>query len=525
MTLLTPAFDAYGVQAPAELPAALVTPQNVSVLRIATYPYGSAATRDLAGAAVFYPPGILSDIAVEQAALDAIGVGGVLALSIGEVALSDADGFAADLDRYDTAVGRAATVRVVESRVPQATDLGTHILDAGTVFTGVVRGVARAGGLQSRIALADLTDRLNTPLQPTLYTGAGGTEGGSEIAGRPKPVCLGQCFNVPATFLGNVDLGVGSLPTYQVHWRAVEAIDAVRIRGVTQTLVGGTPTIGQARAFIASGLFQLGSSPDGEVRADVRGDNVGGFFSSTAGVLQRLLTSLGAQYAAEEIDAVSIAQAETDLPGAIGFYQAADVISAAQAVQTICAGSGAVVAGGRAGQVRLFDPVATGTPQFTLPMEWIIEAEPVPLPAQIKPLPIAARVAWGRNWGPFTGAAASVAAADRQRLESGDAPLARVAAPGNQARVALQRTLDLPGLYYAQTDATARATVLAAWLDAGPRAIRIVTDRYLGQVELGHIGRVTYPAYGLAAGFTGVVMGWREAFGGRRLEVTLLGAG
>ena len=409
--------------------------------------------------------------------------------------------------------------------VPQATDLGTHWLDAPTVFAGTVRAVRRTGGQRARLSIGDMTDRLNVALQPTLYAGSGGTEGGDEVKGRPKPVCLGQCFNVPGVFLGNIDLGAGSLPTYQVHWRAVEAIDAVRIRGVTQTLVGGTPTTGQARVFVASGMFQLGASPDGEVRADVRGDNAGSFVSSTPAVLERLLTSLGAQYAAAEVDAVVLAEAEIDLPGAIGFFQGPDPVSAAQAVQTICAGSGCVVAGGRTGQIRIFDPIVTGTPQFDLAPEWVIEAEPVALPAALAPLPIAVRIGWGRNWGPHTGVAGSVAAADRLRLEGAEVPLSRVACAGNQARVALQRSLDLPGLYYAETAANARATLLAAWVDAAPRAIRIVTDRYLGQVELGHIGRVTYPAYGMAAGFTGVVMAWREALGARRLEVTLVGVG
>lgn len=520
-----PAFDAPGCLALAELPADLVAAQSTMTLRVATYAYGSAETRATGGAALAWAPRILSDAVVEQRAIDAVGAGGVLALSAGEIALADADGWAADLDRYDTAIGRPATLRVVPALRPQATDLGTHWMDAHIGFTGVVRGLRRAGGQQARLALADITDRLNVALQPTLYAGTGGVEGGTELASRPKPVCLGQCFNLPPVFLGNIDLGVGALPTYQVHWRAVEAIDAVRIRGVAQTLVGGTPTVGQARAFAAQAMVQLGSSPDGEVRADVRGDNVGGFAGSTAAVLDRLLRSLGAQYALAEMDSVAWTQADVDLPGTIGFYQPADPTSAALAVQDICAGNGCVVAGGRTGQLRLFDPMTAGVQQFDIPAEWVMEAEPLDLPAALRPLPIAARVAWGRNWGPHTGVAGSVAAADRQRLESGVAPLVRVAASSNQGRVALQRTLDLPGLYYDASAALARATRLAAWLDAGPRAVRIVTDRYLGQVELGHVGRVTYPAFGLDAGFVGTVMAWREAFGGRRLDVTLVGVG
>lgn len=509
----------------ADIPSDLAAEQGVATLRVATYPYGSAATRVLTGEAYYWEPRIVSDVVVEQQAIDAVGIGGVLALSVGTIDLADADGWAADMARYGTATGRAASIRSVDAMTPQATDLGTHWMDAPTVFAGVVRDLQMVGGQRARMAIADLTDRLNVPLQPTLYAGSGYVEGEADLAGRPKPVCLGQCFNVPPAFLGNVDLGAGSLPTYQVHWRAVEGIDAVRIRGVAQSLVGGTPGIGEARVFNSDGMFQLGASPDGEVRADVRGDNFGTFASTTPAVLERLLTGLGPQYAAAELDTVAWTLAEIDLPGTIGFYQGPAVISAASAVQTICAGSGCVVAGGRAGQIRVFDPLVTGDAQFDIPAEWVIEAEPVPLPASLTPLPIAVRVAWGFNWGPEEGVAGSVAAADRQRLQNSEAPMARVAALLSQARVALQRNLDLPGLYYTETDANARATLMAAWVNAGPRAVRIVTDRYLGQVEMGHIGRVTYPAYGLDLGFTGVVMGWREAFGGRRLEMILVGTG
>jgi hypothetical protein len=55
--------------------------------------------------------------------------------------------------------------------------------------------------------------------------------------------------------------------------------------------------------------------------------------------------------------------------------------------------------------------------------------------------------------------------------------------------------------------------------------VRVVTDRYLGQIEIGQIGRVTYPAFGLQNGFIGVVVGWRENLSARRVEITLWGAG
>jgi hypothetical protein len=69
----------------------------------------------------------------------------------------------------------------------------------------------------------------------------------------------------------------------------------------------------------------------------------------------------------------------------------------------------------------------------------------------------------------------------------------------------------------------ARAEKWRALLEAGPRMLRVVTDRFLGQVEIGQIGRVTYPAFGFQNGFVGVVVGWRERLSARRVEITLWG--
>ncbi|MCA3413860.1 MAG: hypothetical protein INF84_04590 [Roseomonas sp.] len=93
------------------------------------------------------------------------------------------------------------------------------------------------------------------------------------------------------------------------------------------------------------------------------------------------------------------------------------------------------------------------------------------------------------------------------------------------SRVAQQREMTFPAAYWTEAEALARAEKWRAVLEAGPRMLRVVTDRYLGQVEIGQIGRVTYPAFGFQNGFVGVVVGWRERLSARRVEITLWGAG
>ena len=189
----------------------------------------------------------------------------------------------------------------------------------------------------------------------------------------------------------------------------------------------------------------------------------------------------------------------------------------------ILAGCGDILAGDRQGRLRLVDPFsADTTAQFDIQPWWIVALEPLPLPAAFAPLPRAIEIAWGRNWSPASDIAGAVPAADRARLASPQS-VARAESTTVTSRVALQRTLGLPGLYADEAAAQARANRLRDWTARGPQAFRLVTDRYLGQMEVGMLGSIAYPAYGLDAGIFGVVVAYRERIAARRLEITLVG--
>lgn len=514
---MSEAFAPWGAEAPAVLPAAFVTPQGVSIYRIASAAYATGPADDPPN--TLYAPRLLGDVDLSQSALDSIGIGGRVALGLAEVALWDGDRAMADPIRFGVADGRAVSIRVAAASDPAASNVGTGLAATKLAFRGVVRAVRQAEDRAARLSVVDVAERLAVPLQGTRYAGAGALEGDASLKDRPKPIALGRCFNVPAVFLGNVDLGAGSLPTYQTHWRAVLAHDAVRIRGAAQTLVGGTPAVGQARDWPALGCFQIGASPDGPVTADVRGDAVPLYVSTTAALVRRLAQSLAPALADAEISADSFAFADTDMPGEIGWFRGAEEISGSEAVQQIVAASGAVVAGGRAGQLRIFDPVASAAEQFALPPWWIVSLRPVDLPAALRPLPRTVAVDWRRNWQPLTDLPGSLSAADRAALAGATLGPARADSALITGRVAVQRTWRFPGLYWAESDALARAQRWLAWLEAGPRAFELVTDRYLGEIECGDVGRVTYPAYGLDLGARVGVIGWRESLGGRRLSL------
>ncbi|MCA3377344.1 MAG: hypothetical protein INF64_09480, partial [Roseomonas sp.] len=447
------AFDAPGFTAPAFLPDAFVSPQNIATLRLASAGFYSAITDSPALA--YYEPRILGDIEIGQSAADAIAVGGRVALTVSEIALADGDGFAADLARYGIADGRA--VRVLSVPVSDAMASTRSLAGAAVPFAGIIRQVDRTGDFSSRLALSDITERLATPLQPTLYLGTGSTEGGADLKGKPKPVTLGQVFNIAPVFLGNIDLGAGSLPTYQSHWRGIEGHDVIRIRGVSQAIISaGTPTVGQARDFPSLGIFQLGGAPDGDVTADLRGENVAGYRNTLGGILRQALETLGPAIQPIEYDSTAWAFAEIDLPGIVGFYQGATAVSALSAIEDMLAGPGAILAGGRGGKLILADPLATDAAQFDLPSACILACEPMALPANLRPLPRAVAVRWQRNYAPLSNIAGAVSAADRQRL-SQEGSFARSESTIITSRVAQQRDLSFPASYALEADALARA--------------------------------------------------------------------
>ncbi len=517
------------------LEAALVSPalvlavgddatQTEQAIRIASYAYASD-TLDTPASTVWFPR-IVGGVDIAQDAISALGAGGVVALTAAELTVADQDGWAADLARYGTADGREIEIRAAEVVDARASDFGTPLRDTAIVWRGRMRRVERIAGRRTRIAMDDLTSRMTTQLQQVRYSGAGGVNGAAALADRPKPIAIGELFNIPPVALGEVDLGDGAKQTYQSHWRDIVAHDAIRVRGVAQTLVGGVPGVGQAKDWPALGMFQLGSSPDGTVSCDLRGD-ADGYPNTTGTALWRLLTIHGPQMSEAERDSDAWSFAEADLGGTIGFYQGAEEVTTIAAAQRILAGCAGILAGGRDGKLRLFDPFASvADMQFDLtPTDLIADPEPVALPDAFAPAPREVRVEWGRNYTVISDAAALVDDALRQRLAETAPPVASVSSATLTARVLTQRSLTLPGLYAAATGAQARAEVIAGWLEGGGRAWRVTTDQYLGTINLGDWGRVTYPITGLATGFSGVVVAMREDVTRRRVTLVLMGAG
>jgi len=516
------AWGAPGTEPPATLPVGLIAPASVVTARYGDRGYLSRTSDTPASA--LYQARLLSDIELGQSVFDMLDVAGRVGLTVSELELWNGDDVFNDIAAFGRMDGRPIAIKTLPVTDRAASDWGSALAGATLVWQGHVARVD-AIGLRARAGLNDLGDRLNTTLQSSRYDGTGGLGGAAELKGRPRPVSFGNRFNVTPVYVGLVDLGQGTLPTYQTHWRGIVAHDAVRIRGVPQVGRGSAPGVGEWIDFPLIGCFQLGSTPDGTVTCDVRGDQPAGgtYARTTPAILQQLLQSLGPGLATSDFDAWSWFLIGSRLTGEIGWGIGADDTTADQAVNEILQGAGAWLAGGRGGTLRMAKLGAPeAVPDFTLDAGDIVSCTPQAMPASLQPTPQVVEVLAARNWTPLDDLAGIVAGTERAALVS-PGSYERAFSNAIAARSTRARSLTLNGLYRNASDAQDRASELRSWLERGLKCVTIVTDRYLGQIELGHSGFVTYPYFGLDAGWSGIVIGWRERVGARRLEVTMIG--
>lgn len=192
---------------------------------------------------------------------------------------------------------------------------------------------ATADGLTSEkgrilLRLREGLAKLERQLQTTRYAGAGLSEGPAELTGVVKPLTFGEVYNRSAVLVDPTYL------IYQVHERSVEAIDEVRIRGNSVgtydgdvgsylALLFATVAAGHWVSCRTLGMFRLGGLPDGDVTADVRGDNVGGYVDTTSEVAKRVATWKGELVDPSDLDGSTFASFTA--PGTMGYAADAEI--------------------------------------------------------------------------------------------------------------------------------------------------------------------------------------------------------
>lgn len=220
----------------------------------------------------------------------------------GEIVVTNSDGF------YDSILNYGWDGRTLEAWTGQS---GA----AFSTFTKKLEVTVQSIEWSEGVLTFKVRDkRFNTErsIAVNLYEGSGGLDGNSDIANFPKPQVYGEQYNVRATLVDPTNL------IYQVHDRLTSAIFAVRDKGVALSADGNVTTVsilttsvsaGTYVTSLSTGVFKLGASPSGLITADVRGDAVGGYVSTTAAIARRIVTSrlTGQQLSdPEDLDVASI---------------------------------------------------------------------------------------------------------------------------------------------------------------------------------------------------------------------------
>jgi len=285
---------------------------------------------------------------------------GASRVGAGVIELANDDG-SRDYLRSWAFQGQPVTVR---SGLP-----GQALADFVTTFAGVVKELVRTRQTIS-FSCRDWQEDLSRPLPVPKYlgtnsgpTGIEGTE--DDLKGKYLPTCWGYCPNVEGHQVNT------SLRIYRVHFRAVHSIVAMSEGrqdlisdgdvATSALLASATVASGHYLTCLAEGLFRVNSGK--EIRADVEGDNVGGYVNDTAGIMRRILEVHG--WTTSDFSAADLTALAAKNSAEVGLYDngGADVL---KLLDRLAAGIWAWFCPDRLGVLRFGRIEAPAAPLSTL---------------------------------------------------------------------------------------------------------------------------------------------------------------
>jgi hypothetical protein len=345
-------------------------------------------------------------------------------------------------------------------------------------FTLLLRGTAERVSYDEgsfTIALRDRRATLDRPLNFSLYGGSGGLDGHDGIVGLAKPVALGNLTedngNVPAVNIDPVNL------VYQVHDGPIEAIDAVRDKGIALTFEADYPDYdsliaadlegGEYATCLALGLIHLdpeNGSPVGAVTVDLLGDASGsGYVETTAALLRRIVTSrLGAaNLSGSELDSLALDALATAQPAPVGYWAGTAQQSCLEVLSALAGGIGGWHAFDRQGRFTAARLDLSGSAVETLTARETAQRQPAQR-SEVAPV-WQLRVAWGRSWLVQTADALAGTVSDDDRAHYGQAARYAVAEDSTiRARHRLAQSLTVESYFARQSDAESEVARLLA---------------------------------------------------------------
>lgn len=440
----------------------------------------------------YFEPRLVSALNFERHLFQSGGLGGRSTPGYGTLELNNADG---GLDDWSSLAFDGRRVRVWLGGE------GFAFADYGLIFDGTAEQIEFDDTLV-RVLLRDLQRRFQSPVQATTYAGTGGLEGGDALKGKPKPLTFGRAFHVEPIAVDPVNL------IYQVHDGAIEDVDAAYDQGLALTKAASPPTAGQFSVDVAAGTITLGTSPNGTVTADVRGDKTGAAYVETAAdLVRRVATTRGDFTDPGDLDTASFTALNSVAPEPLGLHiaQETEIQDVLDAIVEAVGGHYGFDRSGKLAVDRLDAPAGTAAASFG-------EAEILDLERQPTTLPIwRQRVGYQRYWRALRGAdvagavsdAAKADLAEEYRLEEAEDSAVQTAyllAEDDRRDVALAL----------KTDAAAEASRLLGLFGVKRDLLRVRVKTQPFSLELGQTVAIGYPRHGLSTGRNFVVVGMVE---------------
>lgn len=502
---------AHGLYATGMQPLAVLAPGDAGIsgtitVYLATHDYVSLPGDASANR---YHAGRVSALRLRRSAQGGGGIGGARAFTDGELELANPDGA---LDPYflgGHVDGREITVRALNRAEPP----GGESLDDATV---VFRGIMTRPEIDSRRVRLPLRCRgatLDQPLQSERFAGAGGAEGGEDLADRAKPAALGRTRGVSPIYLGVI----GGKHSYMVSggdFLPISAVPAFYDRGVALTAVAGTPTAGEYAVDTATGIVTIGGTVPTGPTCDIDGwAPDGSWLSRTADIWQALVGTIGGESA---IDLASVDQMNSDQPATVGLWVGAEERNLGQVLDALLAGVTALAGCNRRGVHHLGQLRAPGGVLRAIFDDGnTVQIARAPLADVADPAPWRVAVAWGRNHTPTTDVAAAASEAQRSFMALAE----RKATAEDlvlQSSRRLSKPWSVPGLFAAQADAEAEASRLLA-LFAGRALWRLRTSAIADELDVGDAVELNFPRFGLERR-VGTIVDWALDIGAARLD-------
>lgn len=383
------------------------------------------------------------------------------------------------------------------------------------------------GATQVRLRLRDRMSELEKPLQAAYYGGTNALPDGidgtaDDIKGRAKPRIYGKVRNVEPVQVNTAKL------IWQVNDGPIASVPAVYVRGAQLTggavyadladLYANAPAPGTYRAWLAGGLFRLGSSPDGQVTCDAT--ETASLYAGT--LIQRIAEDAGIDPA--DISAADAAALDAAAPYALG-VAVTDGETALSALARVAASVGAWHGFDRFGTLRcgrLESPA--GTPITTLDEVAITRLERTAqgdLPAWRVTLRAA------QNHTVQTSDLAGSVSASRRAWLAEQYRQTAAEDPSVKTLHRLAGEITRDTALDEVTDAATEAARLLVMYGAPRRDTYAVSARLSARstlsIDLGQVVNLVYPRYGLDAGKLMVVIGVHFDFGTDTINITLWG--